>query len=84
MTSAGSRVAWPAYGAVSAAKASLEAYIRQLALELAPRGITANAVMAGVTNTPALQKIPGSDALMERAQAANPHRRLTRPLEPER
>jgi NAD(P)-dependent dehydrogenase (short-subunit alcohol dehydrogenase family) len=81
MTSSGSLAAWPAYGAVSAAKASLEAWCRQLAVELAPQGITVNAVMAGVTRTPALEKIPGADLLAERALARNPHGRLTTPAD---
>src|SRR6476661_3225266 len=51
MTSAGSQRVVPNYGAVSAAKAALESHIRQLAYELAPRGISANAVRAGVTGT---------------------------------
>src|SRR3989338_6419674 len=38
MTSAGSSRVWKTYGAGSAAKASLESHIRQLAMELAPRG----------------------------------------------
>jgi len=79
MTSAGSSQAWPSYGPVSAAKASLEAHIRQLAVELAPSGITANAILAGVTLTPALEKIPGADSLAQRALARNPHGRLTSP-----
>ena len=79
MTSAGSLVAWPSYGAVSAAKAALESHIRQLAVELAPHGVTANAVMAGVTQTAALDKIPGSDALVGQALDRNPHGRLTTP-----
>jgi enoyl-[acyl-carrier protein] reductase III len=33
----------PTYGPVSAAKAALEAHVRQLALELIPHGITVNA-----------------------------------------
>src|ERR1019366_4170863 len=41
MTSSGGTRAIPDYGPVSAAKAILEAHIRQLALELAPAGITA-------------------------------------------
>jgi enoyl-[acyl-carrier-protein] reductase (NADH) len=77
MTSSGSLAAWPSYGAVSAAKCALEAYVRQLAVELAGRGITANAIMAGVTRTAALDKIPGSDELARRALERNPHRRLT-------
>lgn len=79
MTSSGSLAAWPSYGAVSAAKAALEAHIRQLAVELAPRGITANAIMAGVTRTPALQKIPGADEIARKALERNPHGRLTTP-----
>ena len=79
MTSEGGGKAIPNYGPVSAAKAILEAHIRQLALELAPRGITANAILAGVTDTPALRKIPGQDKLMQFAKARNPHQRLTTP-----
>ncbi len=79
MTSAGGARVWPTYGAVSAAKAALESHIRQLTLELAPLGITANAIMAGVTDTPALRKIPGSDEMLNWAQRKNPSGRLTTP-----
>lgn len=79
MTSGGGQKAIPLYGPVGAAKAVLEAHIRQLALELAPLGITANAIQAGVTETPALRAIPGHERLVEIARARNPHGRLTRP-----
>ena len=79
MTSAGSHRVWPGYGPVSAAKAVLEATVRQLAVELAPRGITTNAILAGVTDTAALRKIPGSDKLIAQASARNPSGRLTTP-----
>jgi NAD(P)-dependent dehydrogenase (short-subunit alcohol dehydrogenase family) len=79
MTSAGSTRAIPNYGPVSAAKAIIEAHIRQLAVELAPAGITANAILAGVTETPALRLIPGHEKLMDIARQRNPHRRLTVP-----
>lgn len=79
MTSAGSQRAWTSYGAVSAAKCALESHIRQLALELAPRGITANAIRAGVTDTAALRKIPGNDVMLETAASRNPGGRLTTP-----
>lgn len=79
MTSSGGTRVWPKYGAVSAAKAALESHCRQLALELAPRGITANTVRAGVTDTPALRKIPGSDQMLEIAKSRNPYGRLTTP-----
>ena len=77
MTSAGGARVWRTYGAVSAAKAALESHTRQLALELAPLGITANAIMAGVTDTPALRKIPGSGEMLTIAQRKNPSGRLT-------
>ncbi len=79
MTSAGGTRVLPSYGPVSAAKAALESHCRQLAMELAPRGITANAVRAGVTDTPALQKIPGAGTLKSVAASRNPAGRLTTP-----
>ncbi len=79
MTSSGGTRVWPHYGPVSAAKAALESHIRQLALELAPKGITANSIRAGVTDTPALRKIPGNDKMVAVAQERNPSGRLTTP-----
>jgi NAD(P)-dependent dehydrogenase (short-subunit alcohol dehydrogenase family) len=79
MTSAGGSRAVPNYGAVAAAKAAIESHIRQLALELAPAGITANAILAGVTDTPALRQIPGHEKMIELARLRNPHGRLTMP-----
>jgi len=79
MTSAGDHIVWKAYGAVSAAKSALESHIRQLAVELAPLGVTANAIKGGVTDTPALRKIPGNEAIVESARARNPSGRLTTP-----
>jgi len=79
MTSSGGARVWPTYGAVSAAKAALESHCRQLALELGKEGIAVNAVRAGVTDTPALRKIPGNDKMIENATANNPGGRLTTP-----
>ncbi len=79
MTSAGDHIVWKAYGAVSAAKSALESHIRQLAVELASLGVTANAIKGGVTDTPALRKIPGNEAIVESALARNPSGRLTTP-----
>ena len=79
MTSAGSSRTMPSYGMVSAAKAALEAFVRQLAAELGGRGVTVNALRAGVTDTPALRKIPGHERMMEVAGSINPGGRLTRP-----
>ncbi len=79
MTSAGSTRVWKTYGAVSSAKAALESHIRQLALELAPHGITCNAIRAGITPTPALEKIPGKERMIQWALEMNPHKRTTTP-----
>jgi enoyl-[acyl-carrier protein] reductase III len=81
MTSTGAMAAWKGYGAVSAAKCALESHVRQLALELAPLGITANAICAGVTDTPALRKIPQSATMLEVAVTRNPMGRLTLPVD---
>ncbi len=81
MTSSGSTRAITAYGAVSAAKCALESHTRQLAFELAPLGIAVNALRAGVTDTPALRKIPGNERILEGAAQRNPTRRLTVPAD---
>jgi enoyl-[acyl-carrier protein] reductase III len=81
MTSAGGHIVWPSYGAVSAAKAALESHVRQLAVELAPRRIAVNSLRAGVTDTPALRKIPGNEAMIERVQKMHPAGRLTTPAD---
>jgi NAD(P)-dependent dehydrogenase (short-subunit alcohol dehydrogenase family) len=81
MTSSGSTRVTPYYGAVSAAKAALESHSRQLALELAPYGITVNCIRAGVTFTPALRKIPGHETMIDLALSQIPFKRLTQPLD---
>ena len=79
MTSSGGHRQWKAYGAVSMAKAGLESACRQLAFELAPFGIAVNTLQAGVTDTPALRKIPNSDSMIEKSLSVNPSGRLTLP-----
>ncbi|HUG47091.1 MAG TPA: SDR family oxidoreductase [Candidatus Limnocylindria bacterium] len=79
MTSEGATRVVPTYGPVSAAKAALESHCRQLALELMPHRITVNAIRAGVTDTPALRRIPGHESLIEASTARNPGGRMTTP-----
>lgn len=79
LTSSGGHSVIPNYGAVSAAKACLESHLRQLSMELGPLGITTNAIMAGVTDTPALRKIPNHVRMRDVARAKNPGGRLTTP-----
>ena len=81
MTSSGGSRVIRAYGGVSAAKSALESHIRQIAFELAPLGITANAIRAGVTDTPALRRIPGGPELLSRARENNPSGRSTTPAD---
>lgn len=78
-TSEGNSKVWEGYGAVSAAKTALEATIRQMAVEWAPKGIKANCVQAGVTDTPSLRMIPGSEKLLDNARKRNPNKRITTP-----
>ncbi|RFN58124.1 SDR family oxidoreductase [Marixanthomonas ophiurae] len=78
-TSEGNTRVWPGYGAVSAAKATLEALMRQMAVELAPLNITTNCIQAGTTLTPSFKLIPGSETLTEQAKKRSPFNRLTAP-----
>ena len=73
-TSEGSSKAWPNYGAVAAAKAALEAIVRNAALEFAPLGLRVNAIQAGVTDTESLRLIPGSEQLVKQSQKTEPLR----------
>ena len=77
-TSEGNTKVWKNYAAVSAAKVSLEAITRSIALEFAPYGIKANCIQAGVTETTSFRMIPGSDKIKEITIQRNPFNRLTR------
>ncbi|HLX33758.1 MAG TPA: SDR family oxidoreductase [Candidatus Limnocylindrales bacterium] len=81
MTSEGSTRVVPSYGVVSSAKAALESHVRQLAMELARKGsgITVNAIRAGVTDTPALRKIPEAQTMIDITLKRNPTGRMTTP-----
>lgn len=79
LTSEGNAVAWKGYAAVAAAKAALESISRAMAVELAPYGIRSNVIQAGVTETPALEAIPGNPQLKAQARLRNPYGRLTTP-----
>jgi enoyl-[acyl-carrier protein] reductase III len=66
------------YGLVGASKAALEALVRYLAVELAPRGIRVNAVSAGVVETGALEYFPNKEAMLELGRR-NPAGRIVSP-----
>ncbi|MFZ9218718.1 MAG: SDR family NAD(P)-dependent oxidoreductase, partial [Candidatus Limnocylindrus sp.] len=80
-SSEGASKAVPMYGAVSAAKAAVEAHCRQLAIELAALvpGATVTALRPGVVDTPALRKIPGSQDWIDVVMKKHPGKRLTTP-----
>lgn len=79
LTSEGSQRPVKNYAAVAAAKATLEALTRQLAIELAPDRISANCLQPGVTDTTSLNAIPGADDLKKMATMRNPAKRLSLP-----
>ncbi len=78
-TSEGNSKAWPNYAAVSAAKVTLEAITRNIALEFAKYGLRANCIQAGVTDTSSLRAIPGSQDIIDHSLKRNPFKRLTLP-----
>jgi enoyl-[acyl-carrier protein] reductase III len=78
-TSEGSTRPMKSYAAVSAAKATLEAINRSIAIEFAPHQITSNCIQAGVTDTLSLSMIPMYEELKQESLKRNPHRELTTP-----
>lgn len=78
-TSEGSQTAWKGYGAVAAAKAALEALMRNMALEFASDGLRCNVLQPGITDTDSLRMIPGSEQMVSEAMRRNPFGRLTAP-----
>ena len=63
MTSLGSQKVLPDYFSVGASKAALETITRYLAVELAPRGISVNAVSGGFVDTGALDHFPEGERM---------------------
>lgn len=78
-TSEGNTKALPNYGAVSVAKAALEALMRQMAVEFAPVGVRTNCIQAGVTKTKSFGMIPGNEKIAAYTLQRNPFQQLTQP-----
>ncbi|WP_367607982.1 enoyl-[acyl-carrier-protein] reductase FabL [Legionella sp. W05-934-2] len=78
LSSLGAERAIPNYAFIGASKAALEALVRSLSLELAPYGITANTISAGVVDTDALSHFPNREQLLDEYQA---HSLSERPLQ---
>lgn len=79
ITSEGAQRALPGYGIVGAAKGALEALTRTLAVELAPRGILVNGVMAGLSDTKSFRAVPGAEEALREAKARTPVGRIVEP-----
>lgn len=80
LSSLGAIRAIPNYAFIGASKAALEALVRSLSLELAPKGITVNTVSAGVVDTDALKHFPNREQLLDEYHA---HSLADRPLTPQ-
>ena len=67
------------YVLVGTSKAALESIVRYLAVELAPRGIRANTVSAGLVETGALAHFPNRDDMLDMGLKRTPAGRLVEP-----
>ena len=79
LSSLGSERVLDNYVLVGASKAALEAIVRYLAVELAPRGIRVNAVSAGVVETDALEAFPNREQMLSWSVARTPAGKLVTP-----
>ena len=70
ITSQGSQRVLPYYFSVGTSKAALEAVTRYLAVELAPMGISVNAVSGGYVDTGALDSFPNRDEMIAAGKQA--------------
>jgi enoyl-[acyl-carrier protein] reductase III len=69
------------YVLVGTSKAALEALVRYLAVELAPRGIRVNAVSGGVVETGALDHFPNREQMLSWSLERTPAGRLVEPVD---
>lgn len=79
ISSLGSSRVFPLYLSVGVSKAGLEAVTRYLAVELAPMGISVNAVSGGYVATEALEHFPNADDMLNIARSKTPGDQLLTP-----
>jgi enoyl-[acyl-carrier protein] reductase III len=79
ISSLGSHFVAPGYGGLGAAKATMEAMARYLAVELAPLNINVNIVCGGFVDTPSTRKLPNFANVSEEIAARTPEKRIGRP-----
>ena len=80
ITSLGSHRVFENYFMVGVSKAALESVVRYLAVELAPKNISVNAVSGSVVPTDALDHFPNRDAML-RTMQRTPAGRLLQPAD---
>lgn len=79
LSSLGSSRVIPQYGAIGVSKAALESLTRYLAAELAPKGISVNAISAGAVPTEVWKLLPDGEELLEKVRQRTPSGRLLTP-----
>lgn len=79
VTSLGGQKTIPFYAAVGSSKGALESLIRHYAVELAPKGITANLVCPGMVMTDAVESFPNKEERIEKTLSGTPTGKLTTP-----
>lgn len=76
VSSLGSIRVIPNYGAMGPTKAALEASVRFLGSELAPKNIRVNAVSGGAVDTDSIKHFPDADQLRQQMKQATPAGRI--------
>ena len=79
LTSYGSKRYIPGYAAMGTNKAAIEALVRYLAVDLAPKGILVNAVNGGPVDTDSLRIIPGNEEIVAESVKRTPAGRIGQP-----
>lgn len=72
VSSLGSTRVVPSYGAIGISKAALEATVRYLGVEFAPRGVKVNAVTASLLDLPSVRQHPAFDTMAAATRARSP------------
>ncbi|MDE2900020.1 MAG: enoyl-[acyl-carrier-protein] reductase FabL [Chloroflexota bacterium] len=72
ISSLGAGRVFPNYTSVGVSKAALEALTRYMAVELAPLGISVNAVSGGYVQTDALEHFPNREEMLATARSKTP------------
>jgi len=79
ITSDGGQRVIPGYGVVGPAKAALESLTRGLAVELAPKGVLVNGILAGLADTRSSRSIQGAEGVIAHAKFHTPCGRIVQP-----